>query len=224
MSTKSPRAAKAQSLTSREFDLITRFRGIPEEAQQHVLAIARTVEPAAEAQSNDAIIAKMVALEPVIRKLLEGVNAIVDSRPDPAPAATSRPEPDVPPEVRHVYLECALRHLRCADSLLVDGKPATAEMEDVAEVIRSAAENLTTWLDGITDGDPHDAQVFDALDACTVATALIEAGLHPRNSKTVSPIKGVLRLGADRLAEVAETEGRSGREAIRAAGAREAAA
>ena len=134
--------------------------------------------------------------------------------------AASPVEPAVPPEVRHVYLECALRLLRCADSCLAEGEPMTAEMTDVAEVIRSAAENLTTWLDGVAGSDDREAHVFDTLDACTVAIALIEAGLNPLNSKTVSPIKGILRLGADRLAEIAEAEGQAGREAIRAVRAR----
>ena len=159
---------------------------------------------AEEAQSAESVIVQARELEPTIRKLLEGINAVLER--EPAPAATSRPEPAVSAEVRHGYLECALRHLRCADSLLADGEPATAEMEDVGEVVRSAAENLTTWLDGVATADDSEQSgyVFDALDATTCAAALIEAGLNPRNSKTVCSTKGILRLGADRLAEIIE--------------------
>ncbi|HZT01873.1 MAG TPA: hypothetical protein VFA39_06390 [Steroidobacteraceae bacterium] len=107
--------------------------------------------------------------------------------------------------IRGAHLACALRLMRCCDSLLADGGPLTAEIFDVGEVIRCAAQNLTTWLEGIdvtAPGGPSDAHVFDALDACTAAAALIEAGLNPRNDRTISPIKGILRLGACRLAQV----------------------
>lgn len=170
---------------------------------------------AEEAQSAESVIIQARELEPTIRKLLEGINAVLER--EPAPAATSRPEPAVSAEVRHGYLECALRHLRCADSLLADGEPATAEMEDVGEVVRSATENLTTWLDGVAGSDPREAHVFDTLDACTCAAALIEAGLNPHNSKTISPIKGILRLGADRLAEIIEDPSDTAAETIRPA-------
>lgn len=86
--------------------------------------------------------------------------------------------------------------LRTAAGLFNEG--AEPDMDDVGELVRTAQERLTAWTDNLTasdDGSP----AFDALDACTAVTALIDAGLDPRNGKTISPIHGVLLMAAQRL-------------------------
>lgn len=98
-------------------------------------------------------------------------------------------------------LVSATRLLRAAIGLFGESRePGWAEMEHVGECVGVAIERLTTWLeDARTDDDDRKPDVFDAIEGCLAAIAMIDAGLNPRHQMSVSPIRGTLKLAADRL-------------------------
>ena len=82
-----------------------------------------------------------------------------------------------------------------------------ADMEDVGECVGVAVERLTTWLeDARTDNDDRKPDVFDAIEGCIAACAMIDAGLNPRHQMSISPIRGTLKLAADRLDDLLDTD------------------
>lgn len=115
-------------------------------------------------------------------------------RPGPNP-------PERPESADNKLLESALSLLRVAVSSIDDvGVIEFAELSDVGEVVRLASERIAAWL-GTVCADMDEQAAFDALDACTAVGALLDAGIDPRNGKTISPIRGVLSLAIARLDE-----------------------
>ncbi len=115
-------------------------------------------------------------------------------------SAGSASEPqgtDGEPQATDEALAGVVRLLRSA-ARLFDGH-GDADMDLVGELVNSASGRLKEWLRKITSQDGSGA--FDALDACTAVAALIEAGLDPRNGKTISPIRGILWMAVERLEE-----------------------
>lgn len=98
-------------------------------------------------------------------------------------------------------LASAARLVRAAIGLFGESRePGWAEMEHVGECVGVAVERLTTWLeDARTDNDERKPDVFDAIEGCIAASAMIDAGLNPRHQMSISPIRGTLKLAADRL-------------------------
>lgn len=79
-----------------------------------------------------------------------------------------------------------------------DGQPHEgAAFSDIREAVRAASERISEWLN--TDRDYYEEAAFNALDACAVVGAVMDAGIIPQSDKTCSPIRGTLTLAAQAL-------------------------
>lgn len=99
-------------------------------------------------------------------------------------------------------LDSALSLLKIAAGSIGEGGDVTdrAEFSDVGEAVRVAGERIIQWFGTVSD-DAEISPAFAALDACTAVGALLDAGMDPRNCKTISPIRGTLTLAIGQLEE-----------------------
>lgn len=82
-----------------------------------------------------------------------------------------------------------------------DGLASTSVLDAVLSAAQQHLEGWLTWaLNNNTDGDGG----YDALDGIIVVRALLAAGMRLRNSVTIDPRAGILRMVADRLAQLCE--------------------
>lgn len=113
--------------------------------------------------------------------------------PAGAPSCSEAPDP--------ALLESAIKILRLA---IGDGEqPDDAELDRIAEGATLVMFRLTDWLDAACsaspDNEPDASPAFDALDGVTFVLEAVRAGVNPTSSKTISPLKGTLRLCMKRL-------------------------
>ena len=91
----------------------------------------------------------------------------------------------------------ASRLLGVAIQAIGESPDEDTDMAEVGEAVHTAAQRIEAWLKGCMGGEI--GPVFDALDCCTVVCALIGSEITPRNGKTISPTRCLLKLAQERL-------------------------
>lgn len=95
------------------------------------------------------------------------------------------------------------RCLRSALELFDDtDTPSLADPAALDAVLSAAEGHLVRWLSWASHGNADADLGYDALDGITVVRALLAAGLTPRNSDTIDPRRGALRMVADRIERI----------------------
>jgi hypothetical protein len=87
-----------------------------------------------------------------------------------------------------------------------DGEPQDAELDDILEVVRMAKERVEKWLDGIGGDQRNEEHVYDALDVLTLVESTLAAGLNPANGRSICPLRGAMKIAAERLEWFFEAE------------------
>ena len=94
------------------------------------------------------------------------------------------------------------RCLSAALELFGDEEAEASELPAIGAVLEAAQKHLEAWCSwGLEDNVDSDTLRlgYDALDGILVVRALLAAGIVPRNSTTIDPRAGTLRMSLDMI-------------------------
>lgn len=80
-----------------------------------------------------------------------------------------------------------------------DGEPQDAELDDILEVVHIAKERVEKWFSGVGCSQKNEEFVYDALDVLTLVECVLAAGLNPTNGRSICPLRGAMKMAAERL-------------------------
>ena len=90
------------------------------------------------------------------------------------------------------------------DSDVGIGEDGLASTSALDAVLSAAQQHLEGWITWALNHNADGGDAYDALDGIIVVRALLAAGMRLRNSVTIDPRAGILRMVADRLAQLCE--------------------
>lgn len=90
------------------------------------------------------------------------------------------------------------------DSDVGIGEDGLASTSALDAVLSAAQQHLEGWITWALNNDTDGGDAYDTLDGIIVVRALLAAGMRLRNSVTIDPRAGILRMVADRLAQLCE--------------------